>query len=122
MIYGILIFLRLLNGFGIASETSVATQGMRSTQSPTDSTVVVLLGTGNPYPDPQRQGPATAIVVGELVLLFDAGSGLMRQLEISLSYLSKSAKGILTKQREMMCESFRSMSLAWYLDYGTKTR
>ncbi len=47
---------------------------------PRDSTVVVLLGTGMPYPDPEAQGPATAVVVGPRVLLFDAGPGVMRQL------------------------------------------
>ncbi len=45
-----------------------------------DSTVVVLLGTGTPFPDPTRQGPATAVVVGERVFLFDAGPGVERQM------------------------------------------
>lgn len=50
--------------------------------SPTgrDSTVVVTLGTGTPYPDPARSGPATAVVVGDRVFLFDAGAGVMRQM------------------------------------------
>ncbi len=43
-------------------------------------TEVVLLGTGTPYPDPARQGPATAVVVGPRVFLFDAGVGVERQL------------------------------------------
>lgn len=43
-------------------------------------TRVVLLGTGTPYPDPHAWGPATAIVVGDRVFLFDAGVGVMRQL------------------------------------------
>jgi ribonuclease BN (tRNA processing enzyme) len=45
-----------------------------------DSTVVVLLGTGMPRPDPTAQGPATAIVVGSRVFLVDAGPGVERQL------------------------------------------
>jgi ribonuclease Z len=45
-----------------------------------DSTVVVLLGTGNPFPDPTEAGPATAIVVGPRVFLFDAGEGVMRRM------------------------------------------
>lgn len=45
-----------------------------------DSTVVVLLGTGMPRPDPTAQGPATAIVVGPRVFLVDAGPGVERQL------------------------------------------
>lgn len=45
-----------------------------------DSTVVVLLGTGNPLPDPDAAGPATAIIVGSRVFLFDAGAGVMRRV------------------------------------------
>jgi ribonuclease BN (tRNA processing enzyme) len=45
-----------------------------------DSTFVVLLGTGMPRPDPKAQGPATAIVLGDRVFLFDAGPGVERQL------------------------------------------
>ena len=39
-----------------------------------------MLGTGMPAPDPAAQGPATAIVVGERIFLFDAGPGVMRQM------------------------------------------
>ncbi len=45
------------------------------------STRVILLGTGTPYPDPSASGPATAVVVGRRVLLFDAGPGVMRRLK-----------------------------------------
>jgi ribonuclease BN (tRNA processing enzyme) len=45
-----------------------------------DSAVVVLLGTGFPRPDPNANGPATAIVVGTRVFLVDAGPGVERQL------------------------------------------
>jgi ribonuclease BN (tRNA processing enzyme) len=45
-----------------------------------DSTIVVLLGTGMPRPDPAANGPATAIVVGPRVFLVDAGPGVERQL------------------------------------------
>ncbi|MGE0352696.1 MAG: MBL fold metallo-hydrolase [Gemmatimonadales bacterium] len=41
---------------------------------------VVLLGTGMPRPNPAASGPATAVVVGERVFLFDAGPGVERQL------------------------------------------
>lgn len=47
-----------------------------SESTPSDSTVVVLLGTGTPRPDPQHHGSATAVVVGSRVLLFDAGPGV----------------------------------------------
>lgn len=48
--------------------------------TPADSTVVILLGTGMPYPDPSAQGPATAVQVGERLFLFDAGPGVVRQM------------------------------------------
>lgn len=41
---------------------------------------VITLGTGGPNPDPARQGPATAVTVGTQLLLFDAGTGVERQL------------------------------------------
>jgi ribonuclease Z len=45
-----------------------------------DSTVVVMLGTGMPRPDPDASGPATAVVVGRRVFLFDAGPGVERRM------------------------------------------
>ena len=51
-----------------------------SQSRPPDSAVVVLLGTGMPRPDPNAQGPATAVIVGSKVFLFDAGPGVERQL------------------------------------------
>lgn len=43
-------------------------------------TQIILLGTGTPYPDPNASGPATAVVVGKRVFLFDAGAGVMRRI------------------------------------------
>jgi ribonuclease Z len=40
---------------------------------------VVLLGTGTPGPDPNRSGPATAIVVGDRAYLVDFGAGVVRR-------------------------------------------
>ena len=51
-----------------------------SAQTPSDTTTLVLLGTGTPVPDPTAQGPATAITVGDRIFLFDAGAGVMRQM------------------------------------------
>lgn len=48
-------------------------------QAPT--TRVVLLGTGMPRPNPAASGPATAVTYGDRLFLFDAGPGVMRQLE-----------------------------------------
>jgi ribonuclease BN (tRNA processing enzyme) len=42
-------------------------------------TQVVLLGTGNPPADPDRSGPATAIVVNGTPYLIDFGAGVVRR-------------------------------------------
>src|SRR5215472_15920502 len=47
-------------------------------------TKVVLLGTGTPIPDPDRSGPATAIVVGDSAYLVDFGPGVVRRAEAAL--------------------------------------
>ena len=42
-------------------------------------TQIVMLGTGTPRPDPERSGPATAIVVNGTPYLFDFGPGVVRR-------------------------------------------
>lgn len=42
-------------------------------------THVILLGTGTPNPDPERMGPAVAVVSAGRVYLVDAGAGAMRR-------------------------------------------
>ena len=46
---------------------------------PAARTQVVLLGTGTPRPEPDRSGPATAIVVNGASYLVDAGPGVVRR-------------------------------------------
>src|SRR5260370_23959643 len=56
-------------------------------QAPKDRparTRVVLLGTGTPVPDPDRSGPATAIVVGDSAYLVDFGPGVVRRAEAAV--------------------------------------
>jgi ribonuclease BN (tRNA processing enzyme) len=43
------------------------------------ATRVVMLGTGTPRPDPDRSGPATAIVVKDTPYLVDFGPGVIRR-------------------------------------------
>jgi ribonuclease BN (tRNA processing enzyme) len=43
------------------------------------SASVVMLGTGTPNPDPERSGPAVAVVVNQTAYLVDAGPGVMRR-------------------------------------------
>ncbi len=62
---------------------SAPARNSRSTSAPASaaqSTQVILLGTGTPYPDPAASGPATAVVVNGRVFLFDVGAGVMRRL------------------------------------------
>ena len=47
-------------------------------------TKVVLLGTGTPVPDPDRSGPATAIVVDDSAYLVDFGPGVVRRAEAAV--------------------------------------
>jgi ribonuclease BN (tRNA processing enzyme) len=44
------------------------------------NTRIVLLGTGTPSPDPERSGPATAIVVNGTPYLIDFGPGVVRRI------------------------------------------
>ncbi len=48
----------------------------QTTNTKKSSTHVVLLGTGSPFPDPDRSGPATAIVVNDSAYLVDLGREL----------------------------------------------
>src|SRR5499433_178823 len=50
----------------------------------TNRTRVVLLGTGQPPPDPDRSGPATAIVVDENAYLVDFGPGVVRRAKAAV--------------------------------------
>ena len=42
-------------------------------------TRIVMLGTGTPIPDPDRQGPSLVIVVDSTSYFFDAGTGVVRR-------------------------------------------
>ena len=45
---------------------------------------MVLLGTGSPFPDPDRSGPATAIVVNGSAYLVDFGPGVVRRAQAAV--------------------------------------
>ncbi len=64
----------------LALAAAAALAAAPALQASADSTVVVLLGTGMPRPNPDASGPATAVVVGRRVFLVDAGTGVERQL------------------------------------------
>ena len=42
-------------------------------------TRVILLGTGTPNPDPERMGPAVAVMSGDRVYIVDCGPGVVRR-------------------------------------------
>jgi len=53
--------------------------GRQSQTGISSKTRIVLLGTGTPGPDPDRSGPATAIVVNDTAYLVDFGPGVVRR-------------------------------------------
>ena len=57
---------------------TLAAVGARAQTNP-GGTRVVLLGTGAPPPDPDRSGPATAVVVNGQAYIVDAGPGVVRR-------------------------------------------
>lgn len=64
----------LMSVFIVSSVTSA-----QAPSPPRSRTRVVMLGTGNPNADPDRYGPATAIIVDSSVYLVDAGVGVVRR-------------------------------------------
>ncbi len=60
--------------------------GESPTATPPDgATKVVMLGTGNPGIDPDRSGPATAIVVNDVAYLVDMGPGVVRRAKAAMT-------------------------------------
>jgi ribonuclease BN (tRNA processing enzyme) len=59
--------------------TALGAEPLSSAEASTRATRVVLLGTGNPPADPDRSGPATAVVVNGTPYLVDFGAGVVRR-------------------------------------------
>jgi ribonuclease BN (tRNA processing enzyme) len=69
----------------LSSVLLVSTWAHSSQRSPTSTrTQVVLLGTGNPPADPDRSGPATAVVVDDTPYLVDFGAGVVRRAKSAM--------------------------------------
>jgi len=68
----------------IALRASPQQPASEPTKAQTTRTKVVLLGTGTPVPDPDRSGPATAIVVDYTAYLVDFGPGVVRRAKAAV--------------------------------------
>jgi len=67
----------------LASTASLAQQATPTSQ--VVGTKLVLLGTGNPPPDPDRSGPASAVVVNGTAYLVDFGAGVVRRAKAAVA-------------------------------------
>src|SRR5262249_20854361 len=72
------------SSLAVVMTLSTAAPTRRASPAPTEGAIrtkVVLLGTGTPVPDPDRSGPATAVVVDDRAYLIDFGPGVVRRAE-----------------------------------------
>ena len=69
----------LVAGIGAGLLGSVSTVPVSAQSTTTSRTQIVLLGTGTPGADPDRSGPATAIIVDDTPYLVDFGPGVARR-------------------------------------------
>ena len=59
-------------------------------------TRIVMLGTGTPNADPQRSGPAVAIVVNQVPYIVDSGPGVVRRMAAAKLDLTKARVVFIT--------------------------
>ena len=72
-------FLVVLGVAGLGPDPERASAALAAGLQDAGGTRVVLLGTGTPGAEPDRSGPATAVVVGDRAYLIDFGPGVVRQ-------------------------------------------
>src|ERR1700746_86403 len=74
-------YVRIRSALGVITAAALAITAGLSAQPATQTsrTQIVLLGTGTPAADPERLGPATAIVANDTAYLIDAGAGIVRR-------------------------------------------
>lgn len=70
--------MRTLNAFVLLTAVLVPAVAAQSPKVGT-RTQVVMLGTGTPLADPERSGPAVAVVVNDKAYLVDCGPGIVRR-------------------------------------------
>ena len=66
------IFCLIVLAYGLSPDVFAQYHSSKVTQ-------VVMLGTGTPYPNPKRSGPAVAIVVNDTPYIVDFGPGVVRR-------------------------------------------
>lgn len=83
-------------------------------------THVVLLGTGTPNADPERSGPAVAIVVDGFVYLVDAGPGIVRRAAAANIDIKRLDRVFLTHLHSDHTAGLPDLWLSpWVLDRST---
>ena len=70
----------VMRASSISNRRALARDANRRERTSGGATKVVMLGTGTPGPDPERSGPATAIIVGDTPYLIDFGPGVVRRM------------------------------------------
>jgi len=77
---------RTLKTIGVALVIVMAPWAVHSQSAgpATSTTRVVLLGTGTPAIDPDRSGPATAVIVNDTAYLIDIGPGMVRRAKAAV--------------------------------------
>lgn len=83
--------MRILLACALFSVISLAVFPQLESKPTAQKTQIILLGTGTPSPDPDRSGPATAIVVNGVPYLVDFGPGVVRR---SAAASQKGVKGL----------------------------
>ncbi|WP_295890456.1 MBL fold metallo-hydrolase [uncultured Vibrio sp.] len=71
----------LLMTLGIIVSPFASLMAQAKTLEPSDTTQVVMLGTGTPFNDANHSGQSVAIVVNDSVYLVDFGPGVARQID-----------------------------------------
>jgi ribonuclease BN (tRNA processing enzyme) len=74
-----------MGALGMLLVTAAVTAEESQVKTPAGNTQVVLLGTGSPPADPDRSGPATAIVVNGTPYLVDFGAGVVRRAKAAVA-------------------------------------
>lgn len=83
-------------------------------------TRIVMLGTGTPNADPQRSGPAVAVVVNQVPYIIDSGPGVVRRMAAAKLDLTKARVVFITHLHSDHTLGLPDLMLSpWVLDRTT---